>query len=57
MVYTVSARQVFIVKNVFRFMFIHSFASSILLLLRGAPDYSIDTVSELTRQSATGNYE
>jgi len=25
------------------------------LLFRGALDYSIDTVSELTRQSATGN--
>jgi len=27
------------------------------LILRGIPEYSIDTVSELTRQSATGNYE
>ena len=27
------------------------------LLLKGAPDYSIDTVSELTRRSATGNCE
>jgi len=27
------------------------------ILLRGAPDYSIDTVSELTRRSATGNCE
>src|SRR6218665_3351945 len=26
-------------------------------LLRGAPDYSVDTVSELTRRSATGNWE
>src|SRR6218665_1899785 len=26
-------------------------------LLRGAPDYSIDTVAELTRRSATGNCE
>ena len=32
-------------------------ASSSTLLLRGAPDYSIDTVSELTRRSATGNCE
>ena len=32
-------------------------ASSSPLLLRGAPDYSIDTVSELTRRSATGNCE
>src|SRR6218665_982211 len=31
--------------------------SSSPLLLRGAPDYSIDTVSELTRRSATGNCE
>jgi len=31
-----------------RTSFIHSFRT---------PDYSIDTVSELTRQSATGNYE
>ena len=41
--------------------FIHSgnfyIASSSPLLLRGAPDYSIDTVLELTRQSATGNCE
>ena len=40
--------------------FIHSgyfySASSSPLLLRGTPDNSIDTVSELTRQSATGNY-
>jgi len=32
-------------------------ASSSPLLLRGAPDYSIDTVSELTSQSATSNCE
>jgi len=32
-------------------------ASSSPLLLRGTPDYSIDTVVELTRWSATGNYE
>jgi len=42
-------------------LFIHSGyfygASSSPLLLRGAPDYSIDTVSELTRQSTTGNCE
>jgi len=31
--------------------------SSSLLPLRGAPDYSIDTVLELTRWSATGNCE
>src|SRR6218665_120267 len=41
--------------------FIHSGyfynASSSPLLLRGAPDYSIDTASELTRQSTTGNCE
>ena len=41
--------------------FIHSIyfysASSSPLLLRGASDYSIDTVLELTRQSATGNCE
>ena len=41
--------------------FIHSgyfySASSGSLLLRGAPDYSIDTVSELTHRSATGNCE
>jgi len=30
-------------------------ASSNPLLLRGSPAYSIDTVSELTRQSAAGN--
>ena len=39
--------------------FIHSryfyIASSSRLLFRGIPDYSIDTVTELTRQSATGN--
>jgi len=39
--------------------FIHSkyfySASSSLLLLRGAPNYSIDTVSALTRRIATGN--
>jgi len=37
--------------------FIHSryfySASSSPLLIRGAPDYSIDTVSEITRRSAT----
>jgi len=42
-------------------LFIHSGylygASSSSLLLRGAPDYSIDTVSELTHRSATGNCE
>src|SRR6218665_1452052 len=27
------------------------------LLLRGAPDYSVDTVWELARRSATGNHE
>ena len=32
-------------------------ASSNALLLRGAPDYSIDTVSKLTCRSATGSYE
>jgi len=32
-------------------------ASSSLLLLRGAPNYSVDTVSELTGQSATSNCE
>jgi len=32
-------------------------ASSSSLLLRGAPDYSIDTVSEYIRRSATGNCE
>jgi len=44
--------------------FIHSFFPDISiatllspLLLIGAPIYSIDTVSELMRQSATGNYE
>jgi len=41
--------------------FIHSgyfhIASSTRLQLRGAPDYSIDTVSELTRWNATGNCE
>ena len=45
--------------------FIHSFihsgyfysASSSPLLLRGSPNYSTDAVSELTRRSATGNYE
>ena len=40
---------------------VHSFinfysASSSPLLLRSAPDYSIDTVSELTRRSATGKW-
>src|SRR6218665_2573770 len=30
-------------------------ASSSPLLLRGAPDYSTDAVSELTRRSTTGN--
>src|SRR6218665_414592 len=41
--------------------FIHAIyfysASSSPLLLRGTPDYSIDTVSELTRRSATCNCE
>src|SRR6218665_1581702 len=49
--------------------FIHSFIHSIIhsgyfysassspLLLRGAPDYCIDTVSELTHRSATSNCE
>ena len=41
-------------------MFIYSgcfrSATSSPLLLRGAPDYNIDTVSELTRQDARGNY-
>ena len=32
-------------------------ASSSPLLLRGTPDYSIDTVLKLTHQSATGNCE
>jgi len=32
-------------------------ASSNPLLLRGAPDYSIHTLSELTPRSATGNRE
>ena len=45
----------------YSFSFIHSgyfySASSSSLLLRGAPDYSIDTVSELTRRCDTGNYE
>jgi len=44
---------------------IHSFnhsryfysASSSALLLRGTPDYSINTVSELTCWNATGNFE
>jgi len=31
--------------------------SSSPLLLRDAPDYSIDTVSELTHRSGTGNCE
>jgi len=42
-------------------LFIHSryfySASSRPLLLRGAPDYIIDTESELTRRSATRNCE
>ena len=42
-------------------LFLHSgyfySASSSPLLLRGDPDYDIDTVSELTRRRATGNYE
>jgi len=38
--------------------FIHSgYFYSASLLLRGIPDYIIDTVSELTCQSATGNCE
>jgi len=41
--------------------FIHSVyfysASSSPILLRGAPDYIIDTVLELTHWSATGNCE
>jgi len=32
-------------------------SSPIGLLLRGALDYSIDTVLELTRRNVTGNYE
>ena len=32
-------------------------ASSSLLLLGGAPDYSINAVSELTRRSITGSYK
>jgi len=34
-----------------------SIASPSPPLLRGTPDYSVDTVLELTRQSATGNRE
>jgi len=45
----------------YTYSFIHSryfySASSSSLLLRGTPDYSIDTVPELTRWSATGNCE
>jgi len=40
--------------------FIHLFIQDISiapLLLKSTPDYSIDTVSELTCQCATGNYE
>jgi len=36
--------------------YFYSACSSPLLLLRGAPDYSIDTVLELTHRSATGSY-
>ena len=50
---------------VYKVWFIHSFflsgylysTSSNPLLLRGAPDYSVDTVSELTHRSASGNSE
>jgi len=38
-------------------LYFYSASSSSPLLLRGTPDYSIDTVSELTCRSATGNYE
>ena len=50
-----------LVSNYYRlpYSFIHSkyfySASSSPLLLRGATDYSIDSISELTRRSATGN--
>ena len=49
-------------RHNYRHTFIHTFwlfysISSSPLLLRGPPDYSIDTVSESTRQSATGNCE
>ena len=49
-------------SKLFNFLYIHSryfySTSSSPLLFRGSSDYSIDsTVSELTRQSATGNYE
>ena len=37
--------------------YFYSPLSSLLLLLRGAPDYSIDIVSELTRRSPTGNFD
>jgi len=43
------------------FLFIYSgyicSSSSSPLVLRGAPDYSIDTVPELTSRSPTGNCE
>jgi len=35
--------------------FLYGASSSHILI--GSPDYSIDTVSELTRRSATGNCE
>src|SRR6218665_1521884 len=45
----------------FTYSFIHSgyfySASSSPLPLRGTPNYCIDTVSELARRSAAGNYE
>ena len=41
----------------FRIFLIFYSASSSPLLLRGTPNYSIDTVSKLTRRSATGNCE
>src|SRR6218665_2248321 len=53
------------VSSFLLFLLIHSFIHSSYFysafssprLLRGAPDYSNDTMSELTRRSATGNCE
>jgi|SRR6218665_1590966 len=47
----------FVVWSSFIYSGYFNSTSSIPLLLRGAPNYSIDTVSELTHRSATGSYK
>src|SRR6218665_2890341 len=62
MIYSIlSGKLNLLCTNIVATSFVHSryfyISSSTPLLLRGASDYSIDTVLELTRQSATGNCE